>query len=124
MKEPKMQAVLGEVIAQKRNQKGLSQRQLAAAVNVSNSTIARIERNEITQPGFDVLRALAQKLDIEYYYLLAITHQIDDEPEIRIIQRAALNMSQEDKQRMLKILQLSFPEAFRNMHDDEGKPTK
>lgn len=39
------------------------------------------------------------------------------EPEIRAIQRAAKNMTQGDKQRMLAMLQLAFREAF---EDDNG----
>ena len=66
-----MQETLGEIIARKRQQKGLSQRELANAVKVSNSTIARLERNEITLPGPELLRALARELDVDYNYLLA-----------------------------------------------------
>ena len=115
-----MQETLGDIIARKRQQKGLSQRELAAAVNVSNSTIARLERNEITIPGSELIRALAQVLDVDYNYLLAQTQQIDDEPEIRMIQRAAHNMTKEDKARMVDILRLTFTEAFKNVRDDEG----
>lgn len=117
-----MKTTLGEVIERKRYQKKLSQRELAAALNISNSTIARIERNEISNPGPAILRAIADILDVDYYYLLALTKQIDDEPEIRIIRRAARNLTQEDKVRMVDILRLVFPEVFRNITDDEGNP--
>ncbi len=115
-----MQETLGEIIARKRQQKGLSQRELAAAVKVSNSTIARLEKNEITLPGSELVRALAQTLDLDYNYLMAQAQQIDDEPEIRMIQRAAHNMTQEDKERMVSILRLTFADAFKNIRDDEG----
>ncbi len=115
-----MQETLGDIIARKRQQKGISQRELANAVKVSNSTIARLERNEITLPGSELLRALARVLDMDYNYLLAQTQQIDDEPEIRMIQRAAHNMSQEDKERMVDILRLTFKDAFQDIRDDEG----
>ena len=115
-----MQETLGDIIARKRQQKGLSQRELATAVKVSNSTIARLERNEIQLPGTELIRALASMLDLDYNYLLAKTQQIDDEPEIRMIQRAAHNMSEEDKERMVEILRLTFREAFKDLRDDEG----
>lgn len=115
-----MHETLGELIARKRQEKGLSQRELAAAVKVSNSTIARLERNEITLPGSDLIRAMANELGLDYNYLLALTQQIDDEPEIRMIQRAAHNMSQEDKERMVSILRLTFKDAFEHIRDDEG----
>ena len=118
--ESSMEETLGAVIARKRQEKGLSQRELAAAVKVSNSTIARLERNEILLPGSDLIRALSQELGVDYNYLLAMTRQIDDEPEIRIIQRAAHSMSQEDRQRMVEILRLAFRDAFADVRDDEG----
>lgn len=44
----------------------------------------------------------------------------NDEPEIRAIQRAAKNMSQGDKQRMLAMLQLAFHEAFEDNNGDKS----
>lgn len=113
-----MNESLGSVITRRRQQKEMSQRELAAAVNVSNSTIARIERGESIVPSNDTLRAIAQTLDLDYNYLLALCKQIDDEPEIRMIQRAAHNMSQADKERMLDILRLTFQDAFKNTSSD------
>ena len=84
-----MKTTSGEVIERKRNQKKLSQRELAAALNISNSTIARIERNEISMSGPATLHAIADILDVDYYYLLALTKQIDDEREIRIHRRTS-----------------------------------
>lgn len=116
-----MAETLGSVIAKHRLAKEMSQRELAQAVKVSNSTIARIERGDSIVPGNETLRAIAHTLDIDYNYLLALCNQIDDEPEIRMIQRAAQNMSQSDKEKMLQILKLSFEDAFKNVGDDEGK---
>ena len=115
-----MEETLGTIIARRRLDKEMSQRDLALAVKVSNSTIARIERGESIVPSNDTLRAIAQTLDLDYNYLLAMTRQIDDEPEIRIIQRAAHSMSQEDRQRMVEILRLAFRDAFADVRDDEG----
>ena len=111
---------IGSVIARHRIEKGMTQRDLAQAVKVSNSTIARIELGESIVPSNDTLRALARVLGLDYYYLLALCDQIDDEPEIRMIQRAAHNMSQDDRERMLQILRLSFKDAFEHVGDDEG----
>ena len=88
-----MEETLGTIIARRRLDKEMSQRDLALAVKVSNSTIARIERGESIVPSNDTLRAIAQTLDLDYNYLLALCNQIDDEPEIRMIQRAAHNMT-------------------------------
>lgn len=116
-----MGETLGTVIARRRTEKELSQRDLALKVNVSNSTIARIERGESIVPGNETLRAIAQTLDLDYNYLLALCKQIDDEPEIRMIQRAAHHMTQEQKEDMIRLLQISFKDAFNRAGNDEGK---
>ena len=116
-----MEENLGTVIARRRTEKEMSQRDLAIAVKVSNSTIARIERGDSIVPSNDTLRAIAETLNLDYNYLLALCGQIDDEPEIRMIQRAAHNMTQDDKERMLQILRLSFKDAFDHVGGDGGK---
>ena len=114
-----MEETLGTIIARRRLDKEMSQRDLALAVKVSNSTIARIERGESIVPSNDTLRAIAQTLDLDYNYLLALCNQIDDEPEIRMIQRAAHNMTKEQKADMIRLLQISFKDAFKNAGSDE-----
>ena len=116
-----MNESLGTVIERNRKKKGLSQRELAGLVHVSNSTIARIEKNEFTSPSSEVLREISRVLDVDYNYLLSLNNEIEDEPEIRMIQRAARNMSQSDREKMLGILKLSFEEAFNSAGGDEGK---
>lgn len=116
-----MEETLGTVIARRRAEKEMSQRDLALAVKVSNSTIARIERGESIVPSNETLRAIAQTLDLDYNYLLALCKQIDDEPEIRMIQRAAHNMTQEQKEDMIRLLRISFKDAFNRAGSDEGK---
>lgn len=110
---------LGSVIARRRTDKEMSQRELAMKVHVSNSTIARIENGESIVPDNDTLRAIAQTLHLDYNYLLALCNLIDDEPEIRAIQRAAHYMTNEQKRDMLRILQISFREAFNKAGHDE-----
>ncbi len=115
-----MGETLGTIIAKRRAEKEMSQRELAHMVKVSNSTIARIERGDSIVPSNDTLRAIAQTLDLDYNYLLALCKQIDDEPEIRMIQRAARNMTQEQKEDMVRLLEISFKEAFNKAGSDEG----
>lgn len=115
-----MDETLGTVIARRRTEKEMSQRDLAQAVRVSNSTIARIERGESIVPGNETLRAIGQTLDLDYNYLLALCRQIDDEPEIRMIQRAAHHMTQEQKEDMVRLLRISFKDAFNSAGSDEG----
>lgn len=114
-----MTETLGSVIARRRTDKKMSQRELAMKVHVSNSTIARIENGESIVPSNETLRAIAHTLHLDYNYLLALCKQIDDEPEIRSIQRAARYMTKEQKRDMLRILEISFREAFNKAGYDE-----
>lgn len=109
---------LGKYIGQKRQEIGLSQRQLAIDTNVSNSTISRIENDDGISPDNSTLKAIATRLNIDYNYLLALNKSIDDEPEIRVIQRAAKKMSDEDKKKMLDILRKNFDDMFNDESDE------
>lgn len=110
---------LGKYIAEKREAANLSQRELAKDIRISHSTISRIEKDDGISPDNATLRAIAKRLNLDYNYLLALNKAIDNEPEIRIIQRAAKKMTEKDKQKMLNILQASFDDLFREEDDVE-----
>ncbi len=52
-----------------------------------------IEKDDGISPDNATLRALAERLELDYNYLLVLNGAIDDEPEVRAIQRAAKKMS-------------------------------
>lgn len=110
---------LGKYIEEKRNLHGLSQRELAKDISISHSTISRIEKDDGISPDNATLKAIAKRLDLDYNYLLALNKAIDNEPEIRVIQRAAKKMSEEDKLKMLEILKESFDDLFDEEDDVE-----
>lgn len=110
---------LGTYISHRRQMLDISQRELAKAVKVSNSTISRIENDDKIVPDNDTLKRLSESLKCDYNYLLALNKQIDDEPEIRMIQRAARKMEPEQVQEMMRILKDSFKEEFEQAGDDE-----
>ncbi|GAA0180845.1 hypothetical protein SH2C18_34700 [Clostridium sediminicola] len=103
---------LGKYITQKRKSKNLSQRQLSKEIGISHSTISRIEKDCAISPDNATLKALSERLEVDYNYLLALNGSIDDEPEIRIIQRIVKKMNASEKQKMLNILKASFEELF------------
>lgn len=117
-----MSKKLGEVILQKRSAMHKSQRELAREVGVGNSTIARIERGDPVIPDNKTLKAISESLALDYNYLLALNKQIDDDVQMRIIQRAARYLTSEEKERMVQILQLIFPEAFSKAGNDGDTP--
>ena len=110
---------LGKYIEEKRNFHGLSQRELAKEINISHSTISRIEKDDGISPDNATLKAIGNRLGLDYNYLLALNKAIDDEPEIRVIQRAAKNMSEKQKLKMLDILKDSFDDLFDEEDDVE-----
>lgn len=113
-----MTQTLGQVISARRMELNYSQRELARAVKISNSTVSRIENDDNITPDNDTLKAIAEYLKLDYNYLLALNKQIEDEPEIRIIQRAAKQMDNDQKEEMLDLLRHHFDEVFNNVEED------
>lgn len=54
-----MDESLGKVIAQRRTELGITQRELARGVKISNSTVSRIEHDDNITPDNETLRAIA-----------------------------------------------------------------
>ena len=116
-----MQETLGKVIKFKRIEMDKSQRELAQAASVSNSTISRIEHEEPFVPDNTTLKSIADFLHLDYFYFLALNNQIPDEPEMRVLRRAAERMNEDEKSRMMQIIRLAFPDIFRNLSNDKGE---
>lgn len=114
-----MADTLGQIIKSRREELGKTQRELARGVHISNATVSRIESDDKITPDNDTLKAIAEFLKLDYNYLLALNGQIDDQPEIRMIQRAAKHMSQEQMDDMMEILKRSFKDAFNNAGEDK-----
>lgn len=108
---------LGEVIMSKRQELGITQRELSRRLDCSNATISRIEKDDGIQPDTGTLKALASALNLDYNFLLALSDHIDDDSDIRMIQRAAKKMDESQHEEMMRILKDEFAEAF---NDDEG----
>jgi transcriptional regulator with XRE-family HTH domain len=62
---------LGEYVREQREQAGLSQRQLAAEAGVSLSNISRLESGFHSTPSPELLKSIADVLDIDLAELLA-----------------------------------------------------
>lgn len=110
--------ILGKVIAAQREKLGLTQRELARAVNINHATISRIENNPDIVADPNTLKAIAQALQIDYNYLLSLNKTIEDDKDIRIIARASKSMSEEDRERMMSMLRDEFATAFKNANSD------
>lgn len=64
--------MFGEYIRQRRQDLQLSLEQVAAAVETSASYLSRIERGKRKPPGPNLLKKLAQVLDVDYTVMLEV----------------------------------------------------
>ncbi len=69
---------LGDHIISIRYRRGLSQRKLASWAGISNSTVHRIEKGTIKNVKPQVLRKLAEALNISYQELLYYAGYLDE----------------------------------------------
>ena len=61
---------IGEEIAKARENKGLSQRQLANAVGISNAELSKIESGEREIPNPKILKKISKHIDLNYNDML------------------------------------------------------
>jgi len=77
---------LGERIRQRREQLGLSQRQLAEMTKMRQNMISRLEHGDTPNPGADVLRRLARALTCSIDWLVGL---YDDDPALCLLATSA-----------------------------------
>ncbi len=70
--EPKQAAELGRLIRDRRNDLGLSVRQLAEKAGMNFATLSRIEQGQFAAPGPDKLARIAEALGISTADLFAL----------------------------------------------------
>lgn len=113
---------LGEYLKNLRGSKTI--RQVENLTNVSKSHISRIEKGE-RHPSPEVLKKLSGCYDATYEKLLVAAGYLSPEmakedenpfknPNIRVLQRAQKNMSDEQLKQLVKIAQSLFPNSFDN----------
>ena len=115
---------MGQVIKRKRQQIGMSLRELAKEAGVSHVTIMRIEDDKFNMVDPAILTAIAEALHLDRLFLLSLNGAGVQDEDIRIIARAAGKMSQEQRRQMLDLLRGSFAEAFRNTGSDDLDDTE
>lgn len=100
---------LGNVIAERRKNANLSQRQLASKCGLDNSTISRIEKDEEdTRCDPKTLKAIAEVLELDYRYLLALNGTIDDDRLMRLIARGLSYMNEGERNKLMMMLRDNF----------------
>lgn len=109
---------LGAVVAAKRKQLGLSQRQLAEKAGINNATISKLEKDPTLIPDIRTLKLLSQSLELDYMYLLALNEVIPDDRDLRIIARTKNSLPPDEQVRMMEMLRTTFSIAFANAESD------
>lgn len=108
---------LGKAIERKRISAGMSQRELARRAGIDNTSVSRIEANDEAVCLPSTLKAIADVLDMDYLYLLALNGTIEDDRTLRMISRGLKRMSPDEKEKMLILLHDNF-DIFRLLLDD------
>lgn len=102
------------------NKKGWSRYRLSKESNVAQTTLRDIFGEKKVTPSTKTLEKLASALEVPISAFFDDEEKITNEDnitdkDIRRIERARSKMKLEDKEKMMKILELSFEEYF----DDE-----
>lgn len=99
-----------------RNEKGLSMEQVRDLTGLSKSTISESE-NPNGNPTEKTLAKLADVygVNVDDFYKDVLSNETElvrADQDIRKIERARSKMPQQDKEKMMKILELSFEDYF------------
>lgn len=107
-----MNPSIGQNIRKRRKEVGLTQEKLANLVQLSRSHIASIE-NDAYDPSLATLSVIAEALHTDTAALInPDVESLEIDEDIRQIQRARKNMSEKEKERMMKILTSAFEDFF------------
>lgn len=107
----------GQRLKALRTELSLTQEELAKRCGISKQNISRYENSD-REPNIRTAKMLADALGVE---LAALAHDeqdstppedLDDSPQVRMIARAGKKMSEADREKMLQLLKVAFPDKF------------
>ena len=107
----------GERIRQLRLARGMTLEELGRKVGVGKSTVRKWETGAIANMRRDKIAALAEALGTDVEDILGLEktapeEEEDDFPQVRLIARAGRRMSEEDREKMLQLIRVAFPDKF------------
>lgn len=113
----------GERIKQLRIARGMTLEELGQKVGVGKSTVRKWETGAIANMRRDKIAKLADALGTTIDDILglesppqaAVTEE-EDFPQVRMIARAGRRMTEEDREKMLQLIKVAFPDKF---NDDD-----
>lgn len=107
-----------DIVKQLANEQKISISELERKLGMGRNSLYRWKTQT---PSSDTLQKVADYFNVSIDYLLGRTSEKyinsqqnleDDEPEIRILQRAAQEMSPEQRKKALRLWQVAFDELF------------
>ncbi|MDO4861711.1 MAG: helix-turn-helix transcriptional regulator [Eubacteriales bacterium] len=114
-------SVAGDNIRALRLHRGLSQTDLAEAIGESKQTIYKYENGIITNIPLQKIEAIARVLRCTPESLVGWEkfsemkqEEEDDFPQVRMIARAGRRMTEEDREKMLQLIKVAFPDKFKD----------
>ena len=122
-----------DIILKLRNEKGFTQEKLAEVLGTSKSTVGMWEMGE-RFPSKELYEAIADYFNVDIDYLYGRTEirkkihfennstdqmSVSSDPDIRRIERARNNMTQKDRDKMMKVLAASFEDYFGDDYIDD-----
>lgn len=105
--------MVGDIIKQLREDKEISQKQLAEILNISPSTVGMYEQNRRV-PSPEILNLIADYFEVSTDFLLGRTFVLDNVKisdkaleVLNIIKRAGINIDNIDNEKLWQLLKLS-----------------
>ena len=107
----------GQRLKALRTELSLTQEELAKRCGISKQNISRYENSD-REPNIRTAKMLADALGVELAMLAhdgqetAPSENLDDFPQVRMIARAGRKMSEADREKMLQLIKVAFPDKF------------
>ena len=101
----------GERLLECRKAAGLTQEELAALCGTHKQNISRYETSK-REPQLDTAAIIATVLGVSLEYLYYGKEKDEPFPQVTMIGRAAERMTEEQREKMLLLLRVAFPEEF------------
>ena len=106
--------LIGNAIKKRRKELGITQKDIAENLYISQGYIADLENGKIKNPTMESLDKISGFLDMSLSEIIGI-HKVEPKnPDIRRISRAGDKLSKEQAETLRRVAESLFPEAFKD----------
>ena len=103
--------MLGDILLELRKRNGYTQVKVSKLLDIQQTTYSKYEKNQ-RQPDYETIKKIADLYGVTTDYLLERTHEIDND-----ITSYNNLLSNEEKERLLKMCELMFPHKIKKIED-------